>query len=240
MTECDGYRSQEWATRVGKPLCADKLANVFSGRLDEGATEPTAIKQLAADLSGRYGLFRVRFSGQHDHGTLTLNGIIYDDVGTEAGQIIRRFFRDPETSGIVAKHDLQSLHDWARGREFGSTFWREVKPYYARSEVERIELYADLENGGLAWARAGYDWDRDESRLERSLQNVRAVAERMEADSHTGPDDELLLRAAIDSLHPGILDLPTPLQLAMLSTPKWPNLGEILMRQAHWYGVMYL
>lgn len=112
--------------------------------------------------------------------------------------------------------------------------------YYRRSQAERIELYAALEDGGFLWAIAGYVWDLLPSRLEESLRNVREAAQSMQRDPTTALTDYHLLGVVIESLHPEVDDLPTPRELAVLSTATSPNLGETLMRQAHWYGVMYL
>jgi hypothetical protein len=188
----------------------------------------------------------LQFTGQHT-GTVKLDGTVYDctpsgsaDTGKRAGGVLRRFCRDPETSEIVAHHDLLYLEKWARRRKFSTALWDEIKPYYQKSGVARIELLASLDDGGFVWARAGYSWNPEVSRLEKSLASVRGAAERVAAAASTTPADRMLLRAVIDSLHPYVDDLPSPQQLAMLSTDDSPNLGRILMRQAEWYGVMYL
>jgi len=227
-------------------LCAQPLGGVVDARQGHGSPDSAAAERLAADLSGRYGPFALQFIGE-DAGTVKLEGTIYDCMSTEsadtskkAGGLVRRFCRDPETSEVVAHHDLLYLHKWARRRNFSTAFWDEIRPYYQKSGVARIELFASLDDGGFVWARAGYSWDPEGSRLEESLANVRGAAERMEAAASTTPADRMLLRAVIDSLHPYVDDLPSPQQLAMLSTDDSPNLGRTLMRQAEWYGVMYL
>lgn len=245
MTDCDAYRTQNWVTRAGRPLCAQPLGGVLDARQGE-APDHTAAERLAADLSGRYGPFALQFTGQHT-GTAKLEGTVYDctpgetaDAIKEAGGVNRRFCRDLETSEIVAHHDLLYLRKWARRRNFSTALWDEIRPYYEKSGVARIELHASLDDGGFVWARAGYSWDPEVSKLEKSLASVRKAAELMESKPATTPADRALLRAVIESLHPYVDDLPSPQQLAFLSTDDSPNLGEILMRQASWCGVMYL
>jgi hypothetical protein len=245
MTDCAAYRTQNWVTRAGRPLCAEPLGGVLNAG-QGGPPDHVASDQLAADLSGRYGPFALQFTGQHT-GTVKLDGTVYDctpsgsaDTSKEAGGVLRRFCRDPETSEIVAHHDLLYLHKWARRRKFSTALWDEIKPYYQKSGVARIELFASLDDGGFVWARAGYSWDPEVSRLEKSLASVRRAAEQMESSPAMTPADRALLRAVIDSVHPYVDDLPSPQQLAMLSTDDSPNLGRNLMRQAQWYGVLYL
>lgn len=234
MTDCDAYRTQDWVARAGRPLCADPLGIILSTRQAD---------RLAEDLSGRYEPFAVEFVGQHT-GAVRLDGTIYEGETAEnlkpAGYIVRSFRRDLETSEICAHHEHLALYHWARRRGFSSALWKEIRPYYCKSGVGRIELYASLDDGGFVWARAGYVWDPTESRLTESLANVRTVAEQMASHHAITPADRALLEAVIESLHPSVDDLPSPLQLAMLSTSDSPNLGRTLMRQAHWYGVLYL
>jgi hypothetical protein len=238
---CDGadaraaYRARAWNARDAHPQHADTIGSVLSE--SSSVQQDEAATQLAADLSGRYGPFSVRFAGSHSGAAVSVNGLIYDSDDHNVGAVARRFTRDPENNEIVVHHDYLALDLGARRRHFARALQHALEPYYRRSGAGRIELLA-TDDGSYVWAIQGYEWDPSPDRLQRSLANVRTAADRLRpASTHA---DRLLLDIIIESLDPEVDDLPSPADLANQSTGDTPNLGETLMRGADWWGVRYL
>jgi GNAT superfamily N-acetyltransferase len=219
---------------VGEPRFADRIGTVLD------SVDADAVTRLADDLSGIYGPFALRFDGESFGDAVDLTGRVLSGGTQQVGDICRRFRRDSESHQIVVHHDLQNLYPEARNQGFGSALWVKMEAYYRRSGVDRIELWAALEDGSFLWAISGYLWDMSPEKLEESLLSVRNAAARMQRDMALAVPDYDWLGAVIESLHPEVDELATPGELALHSSDTAPNLGETLMRQAHWHGVLYL
>ena len=225
------YRAQNPTTRQVDTRYAEPLGEVVDDCWDRAR-----VRQLAEDLSGMYGPYRVEFYPQNSADAVFFDGVIFSGT-QEIGTMMRRFARDGE-GNLVAHHILVSIDDeHFRGNGFSKALTSEFERYYQRSGFDRIQL-ATSQNGGYAWARRGFTWNPDPARLEPSLRNIRGSANhlRRTVSAEAGRVlDDIMAR-----LHPERSDLPDPIDLAALATPEEPDLGRRLMDGAQWSAVKYL
>jgi hypothetical protein len=256
------YRAQDRSSRAVDPRYAESLGDVV-----DDAANLARIRQLAQDLSGMVGPFRVELTSVDDDGTITIDGTPVDgstliqgiqrDIARDpngnlraflltgvildgddvVGAVHRTFYRDPDGNLVVFEDGL-ILGEDHKGRGFSKALIATLAPFYRSSDVDRVELLAGLENGGYAWARRGFAWDPHPSRLRESLENIRKAAQQLA--KRVGPKARDVLRDLTDSLHPENLDLPEPIDLADLTAPGEPELGRKLMNGSQWWAVMYM
>lgn len=76
------------------------------------------------------------------------------------GKPVGSFERSLDTDGTeyTVHHDFLQIDDEFHGRGFASAFNAHLMNWYRASGVTWIRIYAGLEAGGYAWARAGFDW----------------------------------------------------------------------------------
>lgn len=254
------YRATPAADRHVDPQFADRLGPVLDAvrRADDGPA-----MQLARDLSGivtgvnRAGEradFLVDWTG-HDgvipsfgaarvtlRGTMSRNGI-------DAGTIERTFYRDDDDRIVVSNNAMMLYGETDKGlpdehvhqgRGFAGAFAPMMENYYRASEVDRIYVHAALEGGGYAWARQGFGWDPDH--LDDSVQNV---ASRLQLAVNSAADRAVVTEVVArlidrDGRTRPALTLPSPRELADLSSQDNAELGKNAMRGANWYGVKHL
>ncbi|MGW9181690.1 hypothetical protein, partial [Agromyces sp. NPDC055658] len=168
------YRAQDPATRLVDSRYAEPLGDVV-----DNASDHARVQQLARDLSGVYGPYRIQFSAVNLPGEVMLTGDIYDG-DTKIGKIQRSFDRD-SAGNLVAYHSgfviNKKLPDGTplRGRGFSKAVTSELERFYVNSGIDRIELTTH-DKGAFAWARRGYAWDPGARQLQESLDRVKMSA----------------------------------------------------------------
>jgi hypothetical protein len=199
---------------------------------------------LAEDLSGVYGPYRIELEGRVEDGEVVLYGPIRNG-DRKVGEIGRRIFRDlldPSSTDYGQLVVVEGLMDIPktrfRGQGFSKAVAAELTDYYARSEVDRVEVNAQKANGGYAWARVGFTWNTDPLLLRHSLRSIEKAANKLKAQ--VGPDARQVLEQIAERLSPERPDLPEPIDLASLTAPGEPTLGKKLMNGTNWFGVIYL
>lgn len=140
------------APRVAaKKKAREILANV--------GDEDAALDDVRAVMDGTYAGFDVRVQ----RGEVTPDGIdVWAHIfagGKRVGEVHRVVAEDDE-GNLFAEHAYLELDKAAavRGQGFATAFNAHLEEWYRESGVERIELNADIDVGGYAWARAGYDF----------------------------------------------------------------------------------
>lgn len=98
-------------------------------------------------------------------------GRIWDDAGLPVGV----FRRDLDTNGTVYHHGLQLLSD-ERSQGFGYDYYRHLEEHYLQSGIKDIQMQADMDVGGYAWARMGYDFTNEATREKFRTEFARLVA----------------------------------------------------------------
>jgi GNAT superfamily N-acetyltransferase len=223
------YRAQDLTTRPVDSRYAEPVGDVV-----DNASDPARVHQLAEDLSGIYGPYRVELERVEDEATGLAGPILNGDQSI--GGVYWSFHRDGE-GYLVATHGLIDIQERFRGQGFSRALSSQLEPYYERSGIDRIELTAAWQ-GAYAWASWGFTWDPDPHKLQESLDSIRDSARRLSA----GVDDDA--RAALDDvvgrLDPEHPRLPEPMELARLSAPGHPQLGRELLDYTRWHAVRYL
>jgi hypothetical protein len=227
------YRAEDPISRRVNASYADPLADVV-----DNASDRTKVEQLAADLSGVFGPYRVEMfrAEVSSAGEVIIGGRILsgDD---EIGFMQRTFYRDA-AGKLVAHHDVVEI-DYQRYKfkGFSRALAAQLDPYYDRSGVDRIELRTE-QDGGDVWARRGFTWNTDPVKLRESLQSVRDAAANLL--NWVSDDAQAVLRETVARLDPNHPRLPEPIELASLATAEEPDLGRQLMYNTRWHGVKYL
>ena len=89
-------------------------------------------------------------------GLETVSAHIVDSEGRKIGTLDRRFDYDSKT----VYHEYMKITDYdARDTGFGSRFYHESEQAYKQAGFETVEIHANMQVGGYAWARMGYDTD---------------------------------------------------------------------------------
>ncbi len=100
------------------------------------------------------------WSRDADYPQLVFHGTITDADGRWAGDTMRAFARDlQEDSEIYAYHDRLSIRQGVQGQGIGTSFLAACEAAYVKAGINEIRLHANLDVGGYAWARAGFDFE---------------------------------------------------------------------------------
>ena len=163
--------------------------------------------------------------------------------GEYAGTGSRAFGVSADTGRPAAEHTLLDLEPSVQGAGFAARFNARNEQFYRDNGIFEVQLTANADVGGYAWARAGYDF--------ASVGTANKLANKlfMELDTFTDPKDRAAAEALIRRVSNAddITDLPLPLEFAMLGwTPQagngrdamWP--GKAFMLRYSWDGTKHL
>lgn len=203
-------------------------------------------RRLRSDLSGlerRYGPFHLRLTDVSYFGPTSaggppvsgfrINAAVLDDAGRQVGRVERHI--NVKDGRIVVFNAHMRLDEGARGQGFSRAFTGAMNDYYRRSGVDRIEIFA-VQDGSVAWARAGFDFDRDPDRMKRTISSIREQAAAIRADCSRS--DRALLDETLNRFK-GKGGYPTARDLVELAGDD-PQLGVKLMSGTSWHGVQRL
>ncbi|KMV15170.1 hypothetical protein ACT17_26295 [Mycolicibacterium conceptionense] len=233
------YRAQDTATRLVDTRYAEPLGDVV-----DNASDRARVLQLAKDLSGWYGPYRIHFRAENLPGDVLLTGDIFHG-DNKIGTTQRSFDRDG-AGNLVAYHTGlvidEKLPDGTplRGKGFSKAVTYELERLYVRSGVDRIHLTTH-DKGSFAFARRGYAWDPSPDQLQQSLDRVKQSARSLRATVSDEARD--LLDQVVSQLDPSNPRLPEPIDLSNLATREEPDLGQRLLDGAagkHSNGVHYV
>ncbi len=171
--------------------------------------------------------------------------------GRTIGQFSRSYGRKAN-GDLVASHTWIQISKGAQGSGFSNEFNGRLINWYRRSGVKSVELHADIDVGGYAWARSGYDFANQEAAdkiLARlaSTTRRRTLAKRLigapDVDEQIRLGRELLKRA--EGLRLGDDGFPTAFEISQLG--RWPGagkndvwIGKLVMLGSDWMGVLRL
>jgi TipAS antibiotic-recognition domain len=225
------YRAQDRTVRRVDTRYADALGEVV-----DHASGSVRVDQLAEDLSGRYGPYRIEFTGTVDGGKVVLIGDILDG-DAPIGVVVRDLMLDDKANLVVQNRFLIIDDPQFRGRGFSKALAAELEHYYLRSQVHRIEVKTSSQ-GSFAWARRGFIWNPDTAKLQESLDSVkdsiRALLPQVSKNA------QQVLRDIVPRLDAGRPDLPAPIELAELTAPGASDLGRQLLDETGLHFVKYL
>ena len=230
----ESYRAEDRTTRKVDTRYAEPLGDIV-----DNAADQAGVDQLAKDLSGVYGPYRVemwRATVERWTGAVIIGGHILN--GDEVIGFVQFAFDRDAAGKLVAHHNAVEIRDERfKFKGFSKALASQLQPYYERSAVDRIELSTE-QNGGYAWARQGFAWNPNPDKLQASLDSIKNSARRL--FNWVSGDAQVVLREVVQRLEPAHPRLPEPRELADLATPDEPFLGRQLMHDTKWEGVTYL
>lgn len=118
---------------------------------------------------------------------VVIKGTVHNDAGHQVGIFTRAFYREGDE--VTAYHSLLQLDKPVQGQGFAQAFNQHLTDWYRRSGVDRIMLHADVDVGGYAWARNGYDWVKPRD-ADVVLARLRAKADAYRARALTAATDQ--------------------------------------------------
>lgn len=89
---------------------------------------------------------------------LSIEGKIYNSDGKRIGIFLRHI----DSNGSV-DHSYLSVNKNSQGNGFGKRFYQNQEDSYAKLGIKEIKIHANLDVGGYAWARMGFDFADQES-----------------------------------------------------------------------------
>lgn len=153
---------------------------------------------------------------------------IMDKDGNQIGQACRTIH--PPGQARV-NHNYLVMDEGHRGQGFATRFNAHAEQTYRANGIKQITLHADIDVGGYAWARAGYDFRNAQTRSSTVARAYTESIKRRDPDAVISQFRELHLSGNA-----------SPLDLAMVGhTPgakTWP--GKEIMLESDWQGVKTL
>lgn len=156
---------------------------------------------------------------------------IRDRAGKVVGKAWRQWHPADPADGAPARVDHMSMElaSSAQGNGFATAWNQRMEGVYRASGVREVQLTANEDVGGYAWAKQGYDWfgqqtvDTMADQLDRAKDpRIRALAKRLRSSDPA--------------------KRPTPLEISMVGWTEgattWP--GKEAMLGATWEGVKKL
>lgn len=264
---CKGWRGvhiTKAIPRARKQKLADAL--VPHGGRDFRQANAQEVATLREGFEGTFGgltttLLPHTVKTHPSSGRLQFIGKILDPAtGKEVGGFSREIYEDPFT-GRHAIHKILKLKTDYQGQGFAKAFNAHVFDWYREHGVEMVHLHADIDVGGIAWAREGYDWETpgDAEIIAGRINDVHQLAaglpwqweeedrpkwERIPADRLR---EQLALTLPLrdrltDGKGFGSEDFPTPYEVSELG--RWPGagrddwwIGKVIMMGSDWNGV---
>ncbi len=138
--------------------------------VDENTVTPPKIpkelmQQLKDTFTGSFAGFNTKVgsvewaNGRH---RLRVGGEIFDSNGNEVGEF-KRVFKINKEGVFMVEHEYLLMDSAVQGQGFAKQFNAHAFAGYKKMGVERTQLQADIDVGGYAWAREGYDWAPDDA-----------------------------------------------------------------------------
>jgi len=147
---------------------------------DDGSFDrDAAMEGIREAYEGTFGGLTVKVDEvRFRPGQTVIDISIYDDDGNLVGGG-ERFLTDgteddEDGPGLNARHEILKLNPGVRGQGFATEYLEHLKAWYRAGGVERIHLFASLDVGGYAWARAGFDF-RDQDAADSMITRLRSV-----------------------------------------------------------------
>jgi hypothetical protein len=218
--------------------------------------DPAAIRAV---FEGNYGGMTVAVRSIDGTGGpragLAVRGSILDAQGRHVGSFHRRYSRD-QNGRIVAHHEFLQISGQVQGSGFSNAWNGHLIQWYRQNGVKEVRVHADIDVGGYAWARLGYNFANQRT-ANQILDRLNAFVDEIERRGDAGqrfpgsPDPAGQLREARALIARaqrhrfGSPQYPTPLEISQLGrwdgagrTDSW--IGKLALLQSDWYGVLPL
>ena len=172
---------------------------------------------------------------------------IADDRGNHVASLVREIRWDGPEPYVY--HSNFTVRPNYQGQGLATALNQAAEDFYRRVGINRIQLHANIDVGGYAWARQGYDWSYPtmmRGQIERWLIDAEDfLGYRIDAGtiSETGAARTSF---TISGLQRRLLagDLPTPFELSQIGA-KYPDefggtVGRDILLGQSWEGTKYL
>lgn len=239
-----------------------KLAKLFENKGQPLTAQET--DEIRPAFEGRFGDFtsEVFQAGRDADDGIYVLGRIKNADGAQVGMFSRILQPTPDGE-VTAVHKVLTLKPAVQGHGIATMLNRKAMDWYRDNGVTQVQLNANIDIGGVAWARAGYDWqaEDDPGKIARRMDEVQRLAAGGEVD----PDSEEFLyppeidripadrreeqlelarqmRARLEQESFGEDDYPTPFEVSDLG--RWEGagrddwwIGRVIMTGSDWNGV---
>lgn len=262
---CKGWRKTAHPFKLHNP----KFKTFFGP--DERVLTMDERKQLLDTFEGSFAglktsIRQVKWSEKN--GRFAVIGDVINPNETGPGRFVGEFERQfyTEDGRWKVHHEFLTLEPHVQGGGFASRFNAHAYEHYREMGVSEVTLFADIDVGGYAWARAGYDFKTiDDSRLieARIMDGMHLMAREIPDVGPTEPGepdirimwelipperrDEQMAEAAMmlrrmQMSDFGDEDYPLPYEVAEMG--RWRGagqddwwIGKVIMSRSFWNGV---
>lgn len=146
-----------------------KLQDILPLVNKDTVTPPTLpkdiIKQLKDIYTGSFAGYNTKVTSiewANGNARLRVGGEIRDAKGREVGEF-KRIFKVNNKGVFMVEHEYLLMDSDVQGQGFAKQFNKQAFDNYQKMGVQRVQLQADIDVGGYAWAREGYDWAPDDA-----------------------------------------------------------------------------
>jgi hypothetical protein len=191
----DGSLAQLWQDQNYGEMNQDDLLNSLN---EVYGFEYTGKNPDGVDVSLRAEMNEIT---SIDGNTLSFRGQIFNEYDDEVGRIERTFYRN-ETGGWNVEHDYFKIDDdESQGTGFGAKWIERQEDWYIAQGFDAITV-GTAWDGARHWARAGYDFDPKERRMEQNvgelLRSIRFNGERFAVGTESRTEfDNLMSRVLV-------------------------------------------
>lgn len=179
------------------------------------------------------------------HNGFTLRGNILDRDGKNVGRIRRTFVSQLSTATgrnefFELHNDLLSIVSSAQGQGIATDLYRRQENWAIAEGVEKITIHANIDVGGYAWARAGFDFAERDGAVRFLWQMIQKAGNQLPSSN---PSRRWLEEKFSEFTRaPDTFVLPTPFELSRLGWAEglrtWD--GKQLMLGMNWQAVKRL
>lgn len=150
----------------------------------------------------------------------------------------------PNDGPPIAHIDLIQLPRQAQGHGFVSQYNRHMEDWYVSNGVREVRLTANVDVGGYAWARSGYDWSPDQpAPYTAILDSAEQIALQVDGKTRAKVQNDISgLRKRFEKYPPTHARYPTPYEVSNIGyqpgVDTWP--GREAMLNSAWEAVKVL
>jgi len=169
-------------------------------------------------------------------------GFVYDENERMIGRITREVTYPKNGDDPFVYNALAYISPGFTGQGIGTELTQHIEDYWIAHDLRHLKVNAGETIGGYAWARAGFDWDPDNFKVNQ--QSARYML-RVALDEARGDEDtiaqikEMMARTRAAA---SVDEMPTPFEISEIGRKPgdttWP--GKRAMMGTQWSGVKTL